>query len=270
MRWFEAVARYAAAGSPYALVTVLAVSGSAPRPAGTKMVVTGDAVDDSIGGGQLELQVCERARALLAARGGTTIAHFPLAAATQQCCGGSVTVLIEAFAAAGLNVAVFGAGHVGRRVVAMLEELDARLQWFDTRADVAPATRTPCAAFDDPSAVVAQLDPAQEVLVLTHDHQLDYALVAALLGRGFTRIGLIGSRTKWQRFAARLSADGFEAAQLDSVRCPVGAGLPGKQPMAVAVAIVAELLAGLPAQEDPVERLSWRQIKESLVRGRGA
>ena len=151
----------------------------------------------------------------------------------------------------------------------MLEELDVRLQWFDTRPDMAPPGPTPCAAFDDPAAVVDRLDPHQEVLVLTHDHQLDFALITALLSRGFTRIGLIGSRTKWQRFSARLEAAGFTPDQLGHVRCPVGAGLPGKQPMAVAVAIVAELLAAAPAPGEPLERLSWRQIKESLVRDDG-
>lgn len=265
MRWFEALARHAGSGDGYALVTVLATSGSAPRPAGTKMVVTRSEIVDSIGGGQLELQVCERARALLAAGGGTVVQHFPLAAATAQCCGGSVTMLIEAFAPARLDVVVFGAGHVGRRVVGLLEDLDARLTWLDTRADIDPAGRTVCQRFDDPLNAVATLDVGREVLVLTHDHQLDFVLVSELLSRGFASIGLIGSATKWQRFSARLQAAGFEPSQLVRVRCPVGAKLPGKQPMAVAVAIVAELLERAPAEDAARPALSWRQLKESLL-----
>ena len=56
-------------------------------------------------------------------------------------------------------------------------------------------------------------------------------------------IGLIGSRTKWATFRHRLEERGFSAAELDRVTCPIGiAGIQGKEPEVIAVAVAAQLL----------------------------
>ncbi|MCR9279554.1 MAG: xanthine dehydrogenase accessory protein XdhC [Pseudomonadaceae bacterium] len=267
MHWHRAIAEYAADGTAYAIATVLATTGSAPRDSGTKMVITALGTDDSIGGGQLEHQVCEQARALIArGENTTTISHFPLAAATAQCCGGSVTILLECFAHPVLRAAVFGAGHVGRRVVRLLADMNAQVEWWDSRDEQADESGVACTVLTSPAqAMTRAVETGAHPLVLTHDHQLDYALVSAALSQGADGIGLIGSETKWQRFSARLSKDGFSPDELARVRCPIGADLPGKHPGAVAVAVVAELLRLTPAIESSDNNLSWRQIKEQLV-----
>lgn len=267
MHWHRAVAECAAEGRPYVIATVLATSGSAPREGGTKMVITRHQAYDTIGGGQFEHLVMERARAQLkAGHTGASVHHFPLAAAATQCCGGSVTVLLETFGAPALQVAVFGAGHVGRRVIRLLADLDAQLQWFDARDDVASESGIRCLPLDMDTAIGA-ITADHEVLIVTHDHQLDFELVLALLTRTTVDIGLIGSATKWQRFAARLRARGLTDAQLQRVRCPVGdPSVPGKQPMAIAISMVAELLqrrGPAPAARQP---LRWQQIRQTLVR----
>ncbi len=263
MRWPQAVAHCASRGEAYVIATVLATSGSTPRDPGAKLVVTSDAVHDTLGGGQLEYLVIEEARRLLAeGRAQQTIQHFPLAAAALQCCGGSMTVLLEAFAAASLQVTVFGAGHVGREVVRLLADLQARVTWLDNRPDAADAGATVC---EDPVAWVREQAPKGHALVLTHDHQLDYALIRALLDGGLRSIGLIGSSTKWQRFAARLAQEGLGAADLAMVRCPVGVpDVARKEPLAVALSIVTELLQ-LEERAAAPSGLSWRQVKSALV-----
>lgn len=268
MHWHQAVAHCAGAGTPYVIATVLATSGSAPRDGGTKMVITRQEIYDSVGGGQLEYLVIERAREQLAqASAGASVHHFPLAAAATQCCGGSVTLLLESFAGPALQVTVFGAGHVGRRVVALLADLDAQVGWFDAREAIAPEAGIACTHIDSAAAVVAKLETPGEVLVLTHDHQLDFELVVALLEREVPAIGLIGSATKWQRFEDRLRQRGFSDTQLQRVRCPVGAPkVPGKQPMAIAVGIVAELLQRRPVAPATTAALSWQQLRQTLVR----
>lgn len=306
MRWADAVGPLAARGEPYALATVLATSGSAPRDADGKMVVSATETHDSIGGGRLEALVTDAARELLTERRTSPeIRHFPLAATALQCCGGSVTVLIEPFATDHLDVALFGAGHVGRRVAALLDELPARLTWVDNRPGMLAAPgRARARELDDPVAALDAISPRTHALVLTHDHLLDYRLVSALLEQDrVASIGLIGSLTKWQRFRARLLADGFAAERVDRVRCPVGLdAVPGKQPMAVAISIVGELLAlhgggeaqvpapsaladatpaavdpdaagtrdpGADAQETSPVPLTWRRIKLALIREDG-
>jgi xanthine dehydrogenase accessory factor len=81
---------------------------------------------------------------------------------------------------------------------------------------------------------------------MTHSHDLDYALIRAVLKRGDAAwIGLIGSATKRARFASRLKAEGLSA---DPVRCPIGiAGIRSKAPEAIAISVAAELLQRLEA-----------------------
>jgi xanthine dehydrogenase accessory factor len=81
------------------LVSVASVRGSAPREAGAKMLVAADRQWLTVGGGHLEWQALQRARAWLAAppQGGPArwVEAMPLAAALGQCCGGLVDLLFE-------------------------------------------------------------------------------------------------------------------------------------------------------------------------------
>ena len=91
-RALEAIER----GEPAALVSVLAIEGSAPREAGARMLVTETASVGSIGGGNLEFQAIIQARKSLArSPGDWRIQDYPLGPFLQQCCGGRVRVLIE-------------------------------------------------------------------------------------------------------------------------------------------------------------------------------
>ena len=274
MQWYEAVAASEAAGRPHVLATVLATTGSTPRDAGDKMVVTQDALHGSVGGGQLEFMVVERARKLLKAGAATLeIDHYPLAAAAQQCCGGSVTVLFECRCRHALEAFVFGAGHVGAQVARLLSELPATVHWVDERQDAFDPAVDVFRRHTTPLDAVDAIGAASHVLILTHDHDLDYRILARLLGRGvFRSVGLIGSTTKWQRFRERLLRDGVAADALRQVRCPVGRDdVPGKQPMAVAISIVAELLELHGERPAPAaDALTWRRVKSALVRSDAA
>lgn len=269
--WATAAAERERCGEPYVLATVLSTAGSTPREAGAKMVISGEDTWASIGGGRLEFLVIQRARALLA-DGGTQqqVEGIPLGAEARQCCGGSVSVLFEVIQPGVGDVAVFGAGHVARALVPLLAELALRVHWIDNRPELlddAPAgVRTDCLA--DPVAAVATLPEGAEVLVLTHDHDLDYRLVQALLTDfRWRNVGLIGSRTKAGRFRRRLTRDGVPAGLIERLECPVGApGIPGKRPMAVAIAIAAGLLqrVGETGDEAPASALDWRQLRRLL------
>ena len=269
--WAAAAAERERCGEAYVLATVLSTAGSTPREAGAKMVIGGEDTWASIGGGQLEFLVIQRARALLA-DGGTQqqVEGIPLGAEARQCCGGSVSVLFEVIQPGVGDVAVFGAGHVARALVPLLTELALRVHWIDNRpellADAPAGVRTDCLA--DPVAAVATLPAGAEVLVLTHDHELDYRLVQALLTDfRWRNVGLIGSRTKAGRFRRRLTRDGVPAGLIERLECPVGApGIPGKRPMAVAIAIAAGLLQrdGETGDEPPASALDWRQLRRLL------
>jgi xanthine dehydrogenase accessory factor len=246
--WLEALRALEAEGSPAVLVTLLATSGSAPRDAGCKMVVSERARYGSIGGGNLEFQSERIARDLLADPAAVPVLRdFPLGPELGQCCGGRVRVAFEPFRPPAWHIALFGAGHVGQALVRLLATLPCRVRWIDQRPDALPdacpanVVAVPAAA---PVAEVAGLPGGTSVLVMTHEHQLDYDIVVAALARAdLAFIGLIGSETKRARFTARLARQGFDHAALERLTCPIGVpGAHGKLPAEIAIAVAAQML----------------------------
>lgn len=261
MDWLRALQRCRERRVPAVLVTVADVRGHAPREAGAKMVVTADETFGSVGGGNLEEAAVRRARAMLAS-GAAAPEQLAQVLSDKapiehgvQCCGGEVTLLLEPF---GLRpaVAVFGMGHVGYEIALLLSRHEVELHVVDSRAEQLRDERI--AVLRDgpadlrvhqvpvlPELVVAELPRGAHVLVLTHDHAEDLALLDALLRSDVpATVGLIGSSAKWVRFRRRLADLGHPPDVIDRVRTPIGdpAGLPGKEPAVIAVSVVAELL----------------------------
>jgi xanthine dehydrogenase accessory factor len=63
--WLTDLQQLLTHGDAAVLVTVARVEGSAPREAGTKMIVTRDSARHTIGGGHLEWKAIETARQVL-------------------------------------------------------------------------------------------------------------------------------------------------------------------------------------------------------------
>ena len=85
-------------GGACALVSVVAVEGSAPREAGARLLLRADGFHGTIGGGALEWEAVGDAGALLArGRGPAQFRRRPLGPALGQCCGGQVVLLTETF-----------------------------------------------------------------------------------------------------------------------------------------------------------------------------
>ncbi|OYQ31523.1 xanthine dehydrogenase accessory protein XdhC [Niveispirillum lacus] len=242
--WITALAICQRDGRASVLVTVTEVAGSTPRAAGTKMLVTTDALYGTIGGGALEFTAIETARALLDDHvTELRTQSYPLGPALGQCCGGHVSLLFEPICPPALRVGLFGAGHVAKALVAILGTLPARVTWVDNRPELFPATlpnNVTAQTLEDPTLAVG--DGYSHILIMTHDHALDYRLVKTALSLSTSSfVGVIGSKTKRARFASRLRGDGLDPARLI---CPIGLpGLNGKHPGEIAVAVAAQLLS---------------------------
>jgi xanthine dehydrogenase accessory factor len=249
---------------PAVVVEVVEARGSAPRGAGTRMLVSAVQPIGTIGGGHLEWKALAAAKAMLATRDAAPRrARYPLGPALGQCCGGVVELefsLLDASAIARwpdspplMQLQMHGAGHVGHAVATLLTTLDVHVDWIDERDDAfAPTTAlgTPWPdsvrrrVADGAEGEVAVAPPGAFFLVLTHDHALDFRIVEAALRRddaGF--VGVIGSKSKRERFRHRLAQRGMSEERVARLRCPVGlAGIGGKQPEVIALAVVAQLV----------------------------
>ncbi len=271
MNWRDALQKLAGNNTPHVLVTIVDVRGSAPRAVGTKMVVTADAVYDTVGGGGFEHQLVGHCRRCLCGEphespdSEMVTLEINLARDAAQCCGGVVKVLLECFRPAYAPVVLCGAGHVGSAIVRILSQmqvsltvLDSRPDWLaharevSLRGDSQPAATLETVVLTQPHVQIEHCAKGAVFLVMTHSHDLDFELCEAILSRPDAHwCGLIASDSKAASFNRRLSAKGFSAQELLPLVAPVGLpGVVGKEPMAVAVSVVAQLLS-LPAFSRP-------------------
>ena len=265
MDWVQAVQDLRAARSPCVIVTLAMVRGHAPRNGGAKMVVSVDRCFGTVGGGNLEATAIHRAREMLAdgaAEPELLMLTLSDRATTEygvQCCGGEVTMLLEPVRVVP-SVAIFGLGHVGLELARVLARQPIELDLVDSRAEMLAPERigvpgtsgvlgdavatVRVRALPVPEAALADLPDGAHVLVMTHDHVEDLAIIeAALRTDRLGSIGLIGSRSKWARFSAELRSAGHDEADLARVTTPIGiAGIRSKEPAAIAVSVAARVL----------------------------
>ncbi|WP_076419935.1 xanthine dehydrogenase accessory protein XdhC [Colwellia sp. UCD-KL20] len=249
--WSSATYQLNQQGKAYVMVTLIGITGSTPRDSGTKMVITHDEFFDTIGGGHLEFKATKFAHKLL--KKGVNaqhIEHFQLGSQLGQCCGGTATVLFECFAATGINIMLFGAGHVGQALMPILSALPCQITWVDSRAEQFPANaetlnNTRVIVSETPEDEVANMPANSYFIVMTHNHQMDFDISQAILKRGdFSYLGLIASDTKWRRFKQRYKHRDIDEALVERMHCPIGLpDVTGKLPMEVAVSVAGQVIS---------------------------
>ncbi|WP_273725902.1 xanthine dehydrogenase accessory protein XdhC [Brucella gallinifaecis] len=251
------------------LIEVTDVKGSAPRDAGAWMLVARDMIFRTIGGGQLEYMAIDQARKILAGGKDSPIDVSPmnvgLGPEIGQCCGGRVALSfkrvnrglaeelvakVDAEMATRPHVYVFGAGHVGDALAYALSLTPVRVILVDTReaelmAVDAPGVETCLSAM--PEQVVRTAPPASAFVVLTHDHALDFLIIAeALQRRDAVYVGMIGSKTKRATFKNWLKREIGNADLLENLVCPVGGAIvKDKRPEVIAALATAEILTAV-------------------------
>ncbi len=232
-------------GTAFAWATVVNVKGSAPRHLGAKMIVTHSESFDTIGGGALEHAVIKDAREQLRLGEPKTF-NYPLGPLLGQCCGGEVDVFIEPVLPQS-QVVVFGAGHIAEHLVPMLKKLNFRVSLVDERAE-----RIGLPHFDMADTKLNELptdalrglkfNDGLYIIVLTHAHVHDEEIVEYCLDKPLKYLGLIGSRTKWEKFKARYRAKGFKDEAFARVKTPIGLDIGAESPFEIAVSIIGELI----------------------------
>lgn len=236
MAWVEPARGCARTGAPFAIVTRVARD----EHAANRLVVTADDVRGTLGDVAMDSDAIGVARArLAAAHDGAALVAFERDAATA--------LLVHVERSGAFPVLVFGNGHVGRALVNVLGVVPAQVRWVDARVADFPEHipgNVEIVATDAPDDEIADAPAGTFVVITTHSHALDLALVEAALARDdWAYAGLIGSKSKRAQFERRLAARGF-SDPFARIRCPIGTAVAirGKHPGAIAVAVAAELL----------------------------
>lgn len=232
-----------------ALVTVTKCLGSTPCVVSSRMIVTKDKkIFGTIGGGKLEFEAIDEA--MIAMDENRIIeSTYTLGPEFEQCCGGKVEFMIEPMNQSP-EVFVFGAGHIGIEIVHLLKGtpfkvhiIDSRENWFDaleldSHINSHPVKLNDFKTFKD----AVNWGENAYVLVLTHDHTLDFEIIAMALKEETKFLGLIGSKTKRVRFNNMLIKEMGIEEGMSNVVCPIGLNIGGDTPKEIAISVVAQLL----------------------------
>jgi len=216
----KTLSNIAAGNHPAALCSVVKTQGSTPRKVGAQMIVIADGsshgeVRGTIGGGAVEHKV--REAALLAiAQSGQAIAN---AAALT---GFAVTL-------ADPREALLNAEALSKHIskVSDYEEDD----------------------FED-----MPFGPDAYVVVVTHDHAVDQALVERAFARDYRYLALIGSERKSRLTRERARNKGFDDEKIAALRCPAGIDIGAETPEEIALSVVSEMVSVRRGADQAIEK----------------
>ncbi len=243
---WQSLAAWRASRRRFVLATVVESRGFTPRKAGAHMLIADDgATVGTIGGGAIENEVLDHARALLR-DGGSEVMKKHLTQELGMCCGGEMTVFLEVVEPRP-RLWLFGAGYIAKPLAAIAAGCGFEVTVVDGRAEWATPERFPTSTVivQEPADFARALEtaPADYVVIVTHDHALDQRLVQHLLPRSLRFIGMIGSIPKQRKFALRLRARGFADHDIARLRTPLGVAIGASTPEEIAVSVMGELIA---------------------------
>ena len=261
------------AGHKVVLASVIDTSGSVPGKAGARRAMR--SLDEewvgTVGGAGLEMTVLKRSALLLGKHNlpAGEVHTFGLnkgakgyeVTALDSLCGGRVTLSMEVLVPMP-HVLLIGGGHCAQAIAPALEALGWSHSIHDTREEFCNANLFPQAKDHfhmEASSFVEHHDAMtlsrySDVLLLGHDWAEDQTRLLGLLaalqdqnapldGRLSPRVGVIGSRSKWQAFEQAALNQGVKQEVLDQVICPIGVNIGAESPEEIAVAVVAQIMS---------------------------
>ncbi len=249
LNWIELLNDFKKKREPIALVTVTKCLGSTPCVVSSRMIVTKKKkIFGTIGGGKLEFLAIDEA--IISLKENRIIElTYTLGPEFEQCCGGKVELIIEPMNQSP-ELFLFGAGHIGVEICQLLKDtpfqvslIDSRKDWL-SNLDIDKSVNSCTVDINDFKTFKDAVSWGNNcyVLVLTHDHTIDFDIIAMALQNETKFLGLIGSKTKRVRFNNMLVNELSIKEGMANVVCPIGIDIGGNSPKEIAISIVAQLL----------------------------
>jgi xanthine dehydrogenase accessory factor len=228
---------------------------SVPRHVGAKMLVDADGQQTgTIGGGEMESQVCDEAIELITTgrsdrveAGRMTFELLDPSRGDPGVCGGSVSIHLEVFMPKP-HLVVIGCGHVGTAVVELAHWLGFRVTAVDDREELTDRSRLPDADAVlggplDVALAKAGIDDRTHVVLVTRNVAVDATVLPIVLESPARSIGVMGSVRRWATTRAQLAELGVAEDQLDRVVSPIGVDIAAETPAEIALSILTDLVA---------------------------
>ena len=241
---------------PLVMVTVTVSTGSSPGKAGSKMIVTGDRLFGTVGGGKVEKAAIEHARTLLGRYREPDTVKYDVIRDLDMTCGGTMTMVYEPVTPPP-RLVIFGAGHVSESLCAMATLAGFDVTVCDEREDWLTEGRFPNARHRilapwEEAVTLAEIDEATFVTSVSPGHGFDLRVLGVLFEKNALPryLGVIGSRRKQVTLKKELAESGVPIETLEKIHIPMGVNIGAVEPREIAVSIVAELVAQLRGIEE--------------------
>lgn len=260
MKIYDILAKWEKENRSFVTATVVKAGGSVPGKVGFKLAVNGnDEIVGTVGGGAIEARAIEECRQRLLS-GESGLAEYSLTPEppanqssetehVSMMCTGKVTIYYEAVIARP-TVYIFGGGHLGKALSALLKPLHYFCVLVDNRPEFANPTANPNFHqhfAEDYQQFSSQFQPpaGSFAVIMTHGHGYDYDVAYQLLKRKlpFKYIGIISSRTKAAKLLKQLKEALGNQADLSHVYAPVGLEIGGSTESEIALSIASEIQA---------------------------
>ncbi len=142
---------------------------------------------------------------------------------------------------------VFGGGHVGRAVIAAMAAVGFDCTLFECRPEFAQPSMHPDARhiivgdYQDIRDSLA-LNEDDYVLIMTHGHVGDFAVLEQVLRQPPAYVGLMASRRKIGVARDLMEKAGVSPEAIAAVHMPIGVDIEAETPAEIAVSIAAECI----------------------------
>ena len=236
-------------GKSVALATIVKVSGSVPRHAGTKMLIYPDGdTKGTIGGGEMEARVVQEALEALN-DGSPKMISYSLVdpgRGDPGICGGTAEIYVEPYIPPA-TVLIVGGGHVGRAVANIANWLGYVVAVTDDREEMVTPELIPGADYYLSSDIREALKEIRVnhltfVVVVTRNASVDRQVLPHFLNTSSPYIGVIGSRKRWEETKKLLRVDGLTEDEIRRFHSPIGLDLKAETPEEIATSIMAEVI----------------------------
>jgi xanthine dehydrogenase accessory factor len=259
---WERIVRLRQRGGEGVLVTVVEKDGSSPAAPGAKMLVLPDGrTCGTVGGGALETAAAARAAQVLGRRQSELVrytlgedgrATSPAdetaeSESTGMICGGRAALFYDYIGYAA-HAYIFGGGHVGRALAAVLSPLGYHVTVLDHRPGIEDTLEAADRVLIGPYETAREDEPPPRgsyFLIATPSHIHDDVVLRRIVTADWrpAYVGMLGSRRKAQSTLGRLSRDLDDVVEWEVIHCPVGLDIGGPTPEEIAISIAAEMQA---------------------------
>jgi len=147
------------------------------------------------------------------------------------------------------RLVIIGAVHIAILLVSLARAMNFHTIVVDARSAFATRERFPHAdelivAWPSDALQALALDSATCVVCLSHDDKLDNPALQVALASPAGYVGALGSRLTHAKRLAALREEGVPEELLQRIHAPVGLDLGARYPEEIALAIMAEIVAG--------------------------